>query len=130
MVNNKIFLYDAAGAMFSVVCLFVIYFLNTLLGMTASVVSIFIGIGILLCIYSLVCYVSKPQRWRMYLKILAGLNFAYCLFTISQLIKYAQSITLPGYIYFVLEILIVFILSMYEFRISLKPYSPKNSTAT
>jgi hypothetical protein len=118
--EKRIFLIDALGAVFSVLCLLILYSFEELFGMPKSVLRIFIAVAILFSAYSLTCYFVNPKFWRPYLAIIAILNISYCLFTMYQLAEHVNTITFLGYVYFSAELLIVLILSFYELKLSRK----------
>lgn len=118
--SYKIFLLDAFGAFISILFLLVLYFFEEFFGMPTKVIVIFISFAILFFIYSTTIYFIKPADWKFYLKIIAILNYAYCLFTLYQILKNIDTITLYGYIYFVAEIIVIIALSTFETKKSRK----------
>lgn len=118
--RKNIFLIDAVGATVSILCLYFLYSFEELFGMPQRVSSIFICIAIVLSIYSFTCYFINMRNWRLYLVIIAILNISYCLFTIFQIFQNSNSITLLGYIYFIVELLIILTLAIYELKLTRK----------
>ena len=114
--RHNIFLVDAIGAFISIILLCVIYLFDDFFGMPRNVMLVFIGIAFFLFIYSATIYWLKPLNWQVYLKIVAFLNASYCLFTAFQIIRNIDTLTLYGYIYFIAEILVIFTISIYEFK--------------
>lgn len=118
--RKNIFLIDAVGATASILCLYLLYSFEELFGMPQRVSSIFIGIAIVLSIYSFTCYFINLRNWKLYLVIIAILNICYCLFTIFQIFQNLNSITLLGFIYFIIELLIILSLAIYELKLTRK----------
>lgn len=117
MKGNQIFLIDAIGAVFSFTCLLIIYDFEELFGMPNQVLKSFLYIAISLSIYSFTCFFLKPKKWKNYLFIIAFLNALYCLFTLWQIVKNSQAITIFGYAYFSLEIFMILLLVFYELKL-------------
>ena len=69
-------------------------------------------------IYSIYCYYFIEHPWRPFLKIIGIANLLYCMLTIGLLIAYHQSITILGFIYFLLEISVIGCLVIIELKAS------------
>jgi len=119
MLKNRpfnIFLIDAFGAFVSSCFLGIIYYFDSKFGMPQNVLAQFILIAILLFTLSTFFYFLKPENWRFYLKIIAFLNLAYCLFTAYQVWKNAETLTALGHTYFLAEMALIVVLVMFEFK--------------
>lgn len=116
--GQKIFLIDAVGAVASVLCLYILYSFEGFFGMPQSVLKIFIFIAIIFSIYSFTNYLISPPNWKFYLTIIALLNISYCLFTMYEIFQNIDTITLFGYTYFIAEICVVLIVSIYEIKLA------------
>ncbi len=114
--GRQIFLLDAIGAVFSILCLFVVYNFEALFGMPKSILIIFISIALIFSAYSFTCYFVNPINEKLYLTIIAFLNIGYCLFTVYQIMIHSNRLTTLGYLYFIAEILIIVLLSFYELK--------------
>jgi hypothetical protein len=114
----KIFIIDASGAFLSAILLYLIYLFDHYFGMPKSIVVIFISIALTLFLYSTAVYIFSPQKWKTYLKALAGVNICYCLFTIFHVLLYFEKLTIYGKLYFIGEVLVIIILSCYELKIA------------
>lgn len=117
-MQSKIFLIDAIGAAISVLFLYLIYRFEHLFGMPQNVVTVFIGIALVFCMYSSTIYLVKPKKWRQFLTIIAVLNISYCLFTTYHVFQNLDTITSLGYVYFIGEIIIILGLATYEFLLA------------
>ncbi|MCU0325747.1 MAG: hypothetical protein MUF45_10915 [Spirosomaceae bacterium] len=122
ILNNfnspKIFVLDASGAFVSVILLSNLYIFNEYFGMPKNVLLIFIGIALVFFLYSAIIHFINPLRWRTYLKIIAILNICYCAFTLYHVFLCFENLTLYGKLYFLGEILVIILLSIYELRIA------------
>jgi hypothetical protein len=114
--SSKIFLLDASGAFVSIILLSVLYIFEEYFGMPQKILSIFIGIASVFCLYSVIIYLINPIRWRTYLKIIAILNICYCLLTIFHVFLYFENLTLYGNLYFVGEVLVIILLAIFELK--------------
>ncbi len=84
--------------------------------MPRIVILNFILIAICLFLYSISIILIKPSNWKIFLKILAVSNILYCLLTIFQIFQNKSSLTLFGYLYFVVEVIVILILSYSELK--------------
>jgi hypothetical protein len=84
--------------------------------MPRSVVYIFICSALVLSILSTtICFIN-PLNWKYYLMFIALLNLSYCLFTSYFVFHNLETMTLLGKIYFIGEILVILILSIFEIK--------------
>jgi hypothetical protein len=116
--GSKIFVLDALGAFVSIILLSNLYVFEEYFGMPKQIISIFIGIALVFFFYSVTIRFVNPLRWRTYLKIIAILNICYCVFTIYHVFLCFENLTLYGKLYFVGEVLVIILLSIYELRIA------------
>ncbi len=120
-LNKKnAFLIDGIGALISGLSLyFVLGSFESLFGMPASMVKNLAMLPFLYSLYSLLCHKIKPKS-RKFLKIIAILNLVYCLISITLVVIYADVIKPLGFMYFVMEKLIVIPLALWEWKVSEK----------
>jgi hypothetical protein len=67
-----------------------------------------------LLIFSMSCFLLKPQNWKFYMKFVILGNLAYCLFTTTVIILKFKQLTLWGVSYFLLEILVILFIAGVE----------------
>jgi hypothetical protein len=115
---RQIFLLDGIGAIFSVLCLFVFYTFEELVGMPKRILIIFIFIALIFSVCSFTCYSFNPINSKRYFTIIAILNIAYCIFTAYQVIIHSNRLTVLGHLYFIVEILVILLLVFYELKLS------------
>ena len=113
---KTLFLIDGLGGVLSTLCLIGILYFDAFSGMPESSLYLFITIGSCCAVYSLSCYVYKPEKWRKYLKLSAAANLFYCVLTAIAVEQHADRLTLTGYSYFIAEIIVIVILALCEFR--------------
>ena len=115
---KKLMLIDSIGAFISATLLFIILsFFKEEFGLPKNILYLLFGMACLFFIYSICCFYLVDKRWRIFLSIIAVVNLLYCLLTAILLIIYFNSVTTLGYIYFVLEILIIYCLAYIEIKI-------------
>lgn len=118
MNGTRIFLIDGLGALFSTICLILLYIYEQYIGMPRDIIQWFILLAIFFTVYSLTCHFTKPQHWKRYLTILAVLNLCYTTFTLYEVIQNAAKLTTLGYLYFIGEIIVLIVLVFFEWRIA------------
>ncbi|RYM32161.1 hypothetical protein ERX46_15885 [Brumimicrobium glaciale] len=116
MLNPKrIFLIDAFGALLTTILLFsVLAQLEQYFGMPKDVLYLLAGIAFGLFIYSLSCNRFVKSNWKHFLRILIIFNSIYLLLSIGLIIKHSESLTVLGWIYFILEFIVIGVLITYE----------------
>ena len=69
-------------------------------------------------VYSGVCYLLKPKRWRPYLRVIAIANLAHCGLILGLIVLYYPALTTVGILYLIGEILIVISLAVVELKVA------------
>ncbi|MFK7771537.1 MAG: hypothetical protein AB8F94_05325 [Saprospiraceae bacterium] len=121
MASNPkvIFLIDGFGALLSVFLLGVVLVrLESLIGMPQQTLFFLAGIAVFFTIYSFFCAFRIKKNWRVFLKIIASFNLSYCILTFSLLLFHQDHITNIGNVYFLLEILTIASLALFEFKVA------------
>ncbi len=118
--NPKLmFLIDGFGALLSVFLLgFVLVQLESWIGMPKDTLYILAGIAVFFTIYSFFCAFRIKKNWRSFLKIIAFFNLSYCILTFLLLLFHQDDITTLGVIYFLLEIIVILSLVLFEFKVA------------
>lgn len=118
---RKLFLVDAIGALVSVLFLgVVLVYLEDKIGMTKNVLYILASLPIFFASYSFSCYLFLNNNWSPFIKGIAIMNFLYSLLTIGILFFYDHNLTVLGWTYFVVELIILFVLIRIEFKASMQ----------
>lgn len=116
---RTIFLIDSLGAILTTFSLFLIkwyfnhYFRipNTALTYLSIIASVF-------CIYSISCFLFLKEHWAFFIRIISFANLFYGFLILGLLIKYDHLLTTVGALYFLIEIVIICILSCLELKIA------------
>lgn len=121
MASNPrlMFLLDGFGALLSVLLLGVVLVkLESTIGMPTQTLYVLAGIAGVFAGYSFFCAFRIKKNWRPFLKIIALANLSYCLLTFSFLLYHQAHVTTIGLIYFLVEIVIIVALALFEFKVA------------
>lgn len=111
------FLIDGTGALISALVLGVVMpAFEAAFGMPRQILYFLACLACLFSVYSFSCFFLFMKNWRPFLKRIAVVNLLYCCLTLGLVIWRFAGLTLLGILYFALEILIVVILSVSEWR--------------
>lgn len=119
-MSKNILLLDGIGAVVSAVLLLFIPYFEPYLGIPRSLTQALLPILILCAIFSFLSYTFGNKNWRLLLKIIAISNLLYCFLMVY--VTYSNRVIFKnmGMVYFMLEILLIFILAIFELRIAVK----------
>lgn len=114
---KTLLLFDGFGALVSA------FFLGVLLvqfqsyvGMPTDVLYSLASLALLYALFGLSAFLFIKKGWSGYLKIVVIANLIHCAITVGFLITYRQDLLLFGWIYFVLEIVIILLIVSVELR--------------
>lgn len=114
---RKLFLIDGLGALLSAFLLgFVLVSLEPIFGIPASALYILAIIPIFFALYDGYCYFSLKANLSTFLKGIAILNLSYCVLSLGFAFYHSESLTVLGWTYIILEILIVVTLAIIELK--------------
>jgi hypothetical protein len=118
---KKVFLLDAAGALLSTLLLGVVlpYYLH-LIDLPLHSLYVLATMATILFIYSFSCFLLLIKRTAFWLKLLVLLNLSYTFYTLAVLWEYRNEISHLGLLYFMVEIIILILLVVFEWKSSLK----------
>ncbi len=129
---KTIFLINGSGALITSFSLFGIGFLmQQYFGMPKSVLYILSIVVMFYAIYSLSCYfflfkriekhIDKSEQkiinWQIFLKIIIIANSLYCVIMFFLLILHYKNLTILGIIYFIIEMIVIISLVVFEIKI-------------
>ena len=118
---RTLFLIDSIGAVLTAFFLFVIIGqLNEYFGMSTTALTYLFVIAICLSIYSAICFLFLKACWPPFIRIIGVANLLYCTLTIVLLIKYYPSLAIIEATYFLLEIVMICLLSYIELKVSFR----------
>lgn len=121
LLNKKnIFLVDGIGALLTAfnVGVLLVHF-NEYIGMPIRVLYPLALAGVVFAMYSLTNHFKGFRNGGPRLSIIAVANLVYCCITILLMLRHSETLTYLGYLYFIVEVGIVVILSIYELSLSL-----------
>lgn len=118
-VNAKrVFLIDGFGAFLSAVFLFAILkTFNEYVGMPPKILTLLSIIAVVFSIYSFSCFFLVNNNWRPFLLVISIANLLYCFLTVGLVIYAYPRLTISGAIYFLLEIIVVSGLALFEIKV-------------
>ena len=112
---NLLFLVDGLGALVSVVLLGVVLVkLEFIFGIPAKALYLLASIPCLFAFYDFYCYKLAKQKYATFLKGIAIANLSYCCISIAITTYHYKTITLYGWSYILIELIIVFFLAQIE----------------
>ncbi|MCH2192913.1 hypothetical protein [Kordia sp.] len=118
--NNpkQLFLVDGFGALLSAFLLgFVLVRIKDDIGMPPAILYVLAAIPIVFAIFDLYCYRKEHKRAGIFLKMIAILNIHYCIVSVGFAMYHKETLTSLGWIYIVVEVFIILLLSAIEFTV-------------
>ena len=113
----RLFLIDSLGALMSAFFLGIILAgFESFFGMPRLVLYALSLVACFYAMYSYWCHLRNYQNWQPYLKAIAIANVLYSITTLSLVIYFYQRLTLWGFIYFGLELLVLSVLIIVELK--------------
>jgi hypothetical protein len=117
---KRIFLIDSFGALLTAILLFgILAQLEQYFGMPKHALYLLSGIAFGLFIYSMSCHRIIKSNWKPFLIILIICNIIYSLISLGLIIKYSEELTELGWIYFILELIVIGIIIIMEYKLYL-----------
>lgn len=114
-----LFLIDGLGAALTAFTLFFVLKHNyELFGIPPNVLNYLSVIGLAYCIYSAVCYFTLKKIIVPFLRLIAVMNFLYCLLSIGMLFIHYSELTRVGLAYLLAEITIIAVLGYTELKVA------------
>jgi len=113
--SKTLFLIDGIGAILTATLLAgVLAPFESVFGIPPRALYILAGIAAIFAVYSLTLYIRDVNNSSRFLKGIAIANLFYCVLTLGVLNFYAHQVTMLGIGYFIVEILVVSTLSIFE----------------
>jgi len=117
--SRKFLLYDGCGALVTFFLLrFVLVWFQDYIGMPKEVLYALSVAPLIFAIYSFSAHFFAKKNWSFYLRGIAFANLIYSLASISLVIANFSVLTKLGVLHFSVELIIILLLVMIEFRIS------------
>ncbi len=118
---RKLFLIDSLGAITSAFSLGVILIqFESYFGMPSHVLYILAVIPCFFALYSFLCYWRFPRNWRPFMKAIAMANLLYCFVSMGLVYQFHGQLTTLGFVYFLLEFIIIISLVSVELTTAAK----------
>ena len=115
--QKRIFLIDAFGALLTTILLFgILAQLEQYFGMPKNTLYLLSGIAFCLSIYSISCHILIKSNWKPFLRILIICNLLYLLVSLVMIIKHSEKLTELGWTYFILELIVIGIIVIVEYK--------------
>ena len=116
---KRVFLTDALGALFTTTMLGVVLDqFRSYLGISSNILYMLAMFVFALFLYSSSIYFIKPNKWVVYLKVIAILNWSYCIITLFTIFQIENNVTLFGKVYFIGEALLIALIALLEWSYS------------
>ena len=114
---RRLFLIDGFGAILSAFLLGIVMTrYESTFGMPRETLYFLASLPCVFAVYDFFCYLLVAESWRPYLNIIAIANLIYCCISIGFLFYHYQKLTSLGWIYFLLEVIIIIILVIVELK--------------
>ncbi len=116
---RHIFLFDGLGAVLSAFMtgLFLVNW-EAILGIPSKVLYVLAAIPCLLAIYDFFSFHFGNNHYTKLLKGIAILNLGYCILSLYLAFTHKDEISYLGWIYIIIEIIIITTIAFYEFQYS------------
>ncbi len=116
---KNLFLIDGIGATISAIFLGVVMVqLDYVFGMPRNVLMVLAGVAILMALNSFFSYYRVTENQKLVLKRIAIANGLYCIVTLILVMIYFEKLTSLGVGYFIIEIIIIMGLMIWELKIT------------
>ncbi len=116
---RKLFLIDGLGALLSAFLLgIVLVKLQHLIGVPTRTLYVLAFLPVLFAVYDFLCFFKLQNGFAIYIKYIAVANIMYCLFSIAMMASHGDTLTSLGWFYFIVEILIVGVISLIELKVA------------
>ncbi len=118
---KTLFVVDAIGAMFSAFMLgIVLVKFESVFGIPKSTLIILATIPCFFAVYDIACAFILKKNFALCLKIIAVANVLYCVYSLYLSYSHKEVLKILGWIYIILEILIVLVLASFEWNFAQK----------
>lgn len=112
---ERLFIVDGIGALVtSGTLLGVARWYPIAFGLPTDILVVLGRIAVVFAVYSITCFVVRPRRARLLLRLIALANLSYCVLTLWAVVRHGAVMTPLGVAYFFMETVIVVGLSYVE----------------
>ncbi len=114
---KQLFIIDGAGALLSAFLLgIVLVRFESFFGIPEEVLFVLAIIPLFFAAFDLLCFLLASKKPSTFLKIIALANLSYCLLSLGLAWMHQGSLTVWGWVYLLLEVLIVASLAVFELK--------------
>jgi len=114
---KKLFLIDGIGALLSIFLLGVVLVrYEFIFGLPPTTLYVLAGIPVFFAIYDLFAYKTEGAKAGKLLRGIAVMNVLYCCLSIGLAACHHEVVTGFGWVYIIIEVMIVFALAMVQFK--------------
>ncbi|WMX15982.1 MULTISPECIES: hypothetical protein [unclassified Aureispira] len=118
---KTLFLIDGFGALLSAFLLGVVLVrFEPIVGMPVSTLYLLAFLPCLFALYDLICYLKVKKQVLLFLKGIATANLLYCILSTCLVVHHYAQLTALGLVYFIMELIIVLILVILQFKTAYK----------
>jgi hypothetical protein len=116
--HKSLFLVDSIGAFVTATLLFVVALdNNSYFGIPEKELTYLSALAAIFCTYSALCFIFLKGSTKIFFRLIGWSNLFYCVFTIGIMIKHHTSLRVFGIGYFLIEILVICLLSYVELNV-------------
>jgi hypothetical protein len=114
-----VFILDASGALLSALMLgLVLPAIQEWVGMPLRVLRLLSIIPVVYLIYDLLVYYRTRSNFRIFIRVIALLNLAYCILSVGLMLLHWTNLTTLGKLYFLGECLIIIVIASLEWKVA------------
>jgi len=119
IINQKnIFVIDAVGALLSAISLgIVLPVFHQWIGMPIATLYFLAALPIFFGFYDIICLYFVNYERTLWLRIILGLNSAYCILTLSLMCIHYEQLQPLGLAYFISELVVLIVLIRVQYRL-------------
>jgi hypothetical protein len=119
MNPRRVFLFDGIGAFISALMLGVVLVrFSEIIGLDVSTLILLASFPCIFALYDFLCYFFVNKSYSRFIIIIAISNLLYCVLSIGLAFYHVETITLIGWTYIIIEVIIVLVISIMEYQIS------------
>ncbi|GGG18166.1 hypothetical protein GCM10011344_18490 [Dokdonia pacifica] len=118
---RRLFLIDGLGAILSAFMLgIVLVQFESAFGIPSATLYVLAIFPVFFAIFDFYCFQKKNANLSKLLKIIAILNLLYCCMSIGCAMYHIDTVTILGWVYICVEVLLIVILSLFELKVAIK----------
>ena len=118
---RKLFLIDGLGALVSAFMLgIVLVQFESTFGIPSATLYVLAMFPVFFAIFDFYCFQKNSNSLGRPLKIIAILNLLYCCMSIGCAMYHIDTVTILGWVYICVEVLLIVILSIFELKVAKK----------